>query len=129
MLKNNDSVSFIATLDANASRNFYEQSLGLKLVADEYFSLVFDLNGHTLRITKVEELFPAKHTVLGWEVNNIQEAIKALTTRGVIFEVYDGMRQDEFGIWTSPSKAKVAWFKDPDGNNLSITQLANSTTI
>lgn len=124
MLTNNDSVSFVATLEAGASRVFYEESLGLKLVADEYFSLVFDLNGHTLRIAKVDELSPAVHTVFGWNVANIEETVMDLVTRGVIFEMHDGMQQDELGVWVSPSGAKVAWFKDPDGNNLSITQLA-----
>lgn len=128
MLTRNDSVSFVATLDATVARNFYEQSLGLKLIADEYFALVFDLNGHVLRIAKVDELSPAAHTVLGWHVNNIEEVVNDLVTRGVIFELYDRMQQNEFGIWVSPSGAKVAWFKDPDGNNLSITQLENSNT-
>lgn len=125
MLTNNDSVSFLATLDAGASRVFYEESLGLNFVADEYFALVFNLNGHTLRIAKVDVLIPAAHTVFGWNMNNIEEAAIDLIKRGVIFELYDGMQQDEFGIWVSPSGAKVAWFKDPDGNNLSITQLEN----
>jgi len=123
MLPHNESVSFVATLDASTSRKFYEERLGLKLVADELFALVFDLNGHVLRIAKVDELFPAAHTVLGWHVDKIEETVNSLVSRGVVFEVYDGMQQDEFGIWVSPSGAKVAWFKDPDGNNLSITQL------
>jgi len=122
MLTNNDSVSFVATVDAAASRVFYEEKLGLKLVAEEYYSLVFDLNGHTLRVTKVEEFIRAEHTVFGWYVNNIEETVKDLVTAGVVFEVYEGMLQDENGVWVSPSGAKVAWFKDPDGNNLSITQ-------
>lgn len=125
MLTNCDSVSFVATLDATASRAFYEESLGLKLIADENFALVFDLNGHILRIAKVEELLPAAHTVLGWHVDNIEKTVKNLIARGVVFEVYDGMQQDESGIWVSPSGAKIAWFKDPDCNSLSITQLEN----
>lgn len=124
MLANDDSVSFVATCDATVSRVFYEDVLGLQLLADEYFALVFDLNGHTLRIAKVEALTPAKHTVLGWHVNDILATAKSLAARGVVFERFDGMDQDEFGIWLSPSGAKVAWFKDPDGNNLSLTQLA-----
>ncbi len=126
MLTYNDPVSFVATLDAAKSKFFYEESLGLKLVAEEYFALVFDLNGHMLRIAKVDELSPAAHTVLGWHVNDIKKTVKDLVAKGVVFEVYDGMQQDEFGIWVSPSRTKVAWFKDPDGNNLSITQLVNS---
>lgn len=122
MLKDSDSVSFVATLDAAISRAFYEGSLGLNLIADEHFALVFDLNGHTLRIAKVDALVPAEHTVLGWQVADIVEAVKSLVACGVVFEIYDGMPQDELGIWASPSGAKVAWFKDPDGNNLSLTQ-------
>ena len=128
MLTNNDSVSFVATLDAASSLEFYEETLGLKLIADEYFSLVFDLNGHVLRIAKVEELVPAKHTVLGWNVADIEELVKGLVAKGVNFERFDGMSQDELGIWTSPSKARVAWFKDPDGNNLSIAQLGTENS-
>jgi len=127
MLAQADSVSFLATRDAQASRNFYEKSLGLKLVSDEAFALVFDLNGHTLRIAKVEELLPAAHTVHGWEVNDIEETALGLLSRGIVFNVYDGMQQNQLGVWVSPSGAKVAWFKDPDGNNLSITQLAGDT--
>jgi hypothetical protein len=65
-----------------------------------------------------------EHTVLGWHVADIDEAVKGLVARGVIFEIFVGMPQDELGIWASPSGEKVAWFKDPDGNNLSLTQFA-----
>lgn len=122
MLTHNDSVSFVATLDAATSRVFYEETLGLKLIADEHFALVFDLNGHMLRIAKVNELVPANHTILGWHVAEIANAVQDLVARGVIFERFEGMPQDKFGIWASPSGAKVAWFKDPDGNSLSLTQ-------
>jgi len=127
MLSNNNPVSFIATRDADASRKFYQEVLGLTLVADEYFALVFDLNGHTLRIAKVEELAPAAHTVLGWTVSHLEETVVYLARRGVSFEFYKGMEQDELGIWISPSGAMVAWFKDPDGNHLSVTQLEAKT--
>jgi hypothetical protein len=73
-------------------------------------------------VQKVRELHPAKHTVLGWEVADIHAKTRELTSRGVRFERYDGLAQDESGIWTTPSGAKVAWFKDPDGNTLSLTQ-------
>lgn len=126
MLRHNDSVSFVATLDAAASRDFYEGSLGLKLVSDEYFALVFDLNGQMLRIAKVDELVPAKHTVLGWHVDDIADSVEKLVARGVVFERFEGMQQDDLGIWLSPSGAKVAWFKDPDGNNLSLTQFVSA---
>ena len=126
MLKNNESVSFVATRDPAISRVFYEDTLGLTLVAKEFFADVFDMNGHMLRVTKVDELVPAQHTILGWHVSDISATARNLGANGVVFERFDGMEQDELGIWASPSGAKVAWFKDPDGNNLSITQLANA---
>ncbi len=103
MLTNNNSVSFVATLDAATSRIFYEESLGLDLISDEHFALVFDLNGHMLRIAKVNALEPAEHTVLGWHVAIIAEAVKEWVGRGVVFENFEGMLQDELGIWASPS--------------------------
>lgn len=124
MLTNNNAISFVATRDAGAARSFYEDTLGLRLVADEHFALVFDVNGRMLRIAKADELIPAAHTVLGWEVADIYSSVKELQARGVAFLRFDGMPQDALGIWTSPSGAKVAWFKDPDGNNLSLTQFA-----
>jgi len=129
MLDSSDSVSFIATLDADSSREFYEDRLGLKLISDEQFALVFDLNGHVLRIAKINTLSPAAHTVLGWQVSNIKDVMRKLAERGVVFDRYDGMQQDELGAWTSPSGAKVAWFKDPDDNNLSITELRGSESV
>lgn len=126
MLTENDPISFLATLDPIASCAFYEGKLGLKLVSDEYFALVFELNGHMLRIAKTNELTAAKHTVLGWHVSNISETARELEARGVVFERFEGMVQDELGIWSSPSGAKVVWFKDPDGNNLSLTQFLDS---
>jgi len=123
MLTKTDSVSFVATLDAAKARTFYEDILGLTLVAEEYYALVFDLNGHVLRVAKVETLTPAEHTVLGWQVDDIASTAKTLSTRGIEFVKYNGMDQNDLGIWQSPSGAKIAWFKDPDGNNLSLTQL------
>lgn len=124
MLTNNEPISFIATRDPAIARGFYEGTLGLTLVAEEYFALVFDLNGHVLRVTGVDELTPAQHTVLGWQVSDISAMVRDLGARGVVFDRFGGMDQDELGIWVSPSGAKVAWFKDPDGNNLSLTQLS-----
>lgn len=126
MLTKNDSISFVATRDPEQSRAFYEGTLGLTLVSEEYYALVFELNGHMLRITTVDELAPAEHTILGWHVSDIAATARALAAGGVVFERYDGMDQDELGIWVSTSGAMVAWFKDPDGNNLSLTQLSDS---
>jgi predicted enzyme related to lactoylglutathione lyase len=101
---------------------FYASTLGLTLISDDPFAIVFDANGTMLRVQKVQSLVPAQHTVLGWEVPDIQAETEKLTKRGVRFERYSGLPQDESGIWTTPSGAKVAWFKDPDGNILSLTQ-------
>ena len=122
MLNTSKIIAFVSTLDPVRARAFYEQVLGLSLVSDEPFALVFDANGMMLRITKVQELFVAKYTVLGWDVSDIRAEIAWLTQRGVIFERYDGLPQDELGITSFSDGAQVAWFKDPDGNLLSITQ-------
>jgi catechol 2,3-dioxygenase-like lactoylglutathione lyase family enzyme len=115
-------ISFVATQHPAKARKFYERTLGLALVSDDPFAVVFDANGTMLRVQKVHELLPANHTVLGWEVSDIRAKIEELTKRGVRFERYDGLSQDELGVWTSPAGGKVAWFKDPDGNTLSLTQ-------
>jgi catechol 2,3-dioxygenase-like lactoylglutathione lyase family enzyme len=117
--------TFVATANAERARQFYESTLGLRLVADEFFALVFDVNGTMLRIQKVEKVTPAPYTVLGWRVKDIVATAGSLAERGVKFERYNGMPQDEQGIWQSPSGAKIAWFKDPDGNTLSLAQFPN----
>jgi catechol 2,3-dioxygenase-like lactoylglutathione lyase family enzyme len=115
-------ISFVATQNPAGALKFYAEILGLTLVRDDPFAMVFDANGTMLRVQKVHELVPAKHTVLGWEVTDIGATTRELAKRGVRFERYDGLAQDEPGVWTAPSGAKVAWFKDPDGNTLSLTQ-------
>lgn len=118
-------MTFVATADPVRAHEFYEHILGLKFIADEPYALVFDLNGIMLRIQKLrQKVSPPQGTVLGWKVGNISAAVKALTARGVYFERYPGMPQDDSGVWTSPSGARIAWFKDPDGNTLSVTQFA-----
>jgi len=116
-------IGFVATSDADRAKKFYRDTLGLPLVSEEMpFALVFDAHGTMLRVTVVEKVVPAGYTVLGWQVPNIAAAAEALSQAGVRFERYAGMQQDEFGIWRSPGGASVAWFKDPDGNTLSISQ-------
>jgi len=116
-------LTFVATRDPDRAKTFYRDTLGLPLVCEELpFALVFDLNGIMLRVTIVEKLSPASYTVLGWQVTNIAGAVKTLRIAGVKFQHFAGMQQDELGIWTSPSGAKIAWFKDPDGNTLSLSQ-------
>ena len=115
-------VAFVATCNADRAKEFYSDKLGLKFVSDDGFALVFDINGTMFRIARVRELALAPYTVLGWEVRAIVEAVSELTKRGVKFEHFAGLSQDELGIWAAPGGDKVAWFKDPDGNILSLSQ-------
>lgn len=115
-------ISFVATRHPARALKFYAETLGLRLVSDDPFAIVFDCDGTMLRVQKVQELTPAKHTVLGWEVSDIQKKIQELAKRGVRFERYEGLAQDDWGIWISPAGGRIAWFKDPDGNTLSLVQ-------
>jgi catechol 2,3-dioxygenase-like lactoylglutathione lyase family enzyme len=115
-------VAFVATLDPGRAKAFYAKVLNLRLLGEDAFALVFDAGGTTLRLSVVREMTPAAHTVLGWLVPDIQVTVRELTERTVRFERFDGVEQDDLGIWTSASGAKVAWFRDPDGNVLSLTQ-------
>ncbi len=117
-------VAFAPTTDAAKARAFYEGVLGLRLVSDEKpFALVFDANGTMLRVTTVHELKPQQFTILGWSVDNIETTVDRLVAAGVEFNRYKGVNDgDPRGIWNSPSGARVAWFKDPDGNVLGVTQ-------
>src|SRR5579872_2997841 len=118
-----DIIGFVATSDPDRAKKFYRDTLGLRLISEELpFALVFDANGTMLRVTIVKKVIPAGYTVLGWQVPEIVEAAKALSQAGVQFERYQGMEQDALGIWSPPGGGKVAWFKDPDGNTLSISQ-------
>lgn len=123
MLMESKPMSFVATCDPARARAFYESVLGLGFVADEAFALVFDNAGTMLRIQKVGDLTPHPFTALGWQVHDIAAAVAELAGRGVRFERFPGMPQDDHGIWAAPDGALVAWFKDPDGNVLSVTQL------
>jgi catechol 2,3-dioxygenase-like lactoylglutathione lyase family enzyme len=116
-------VAFVATKDPVKARAFYEGVLGLRLVEDEPpFALVFDADGTMLRVTIVREHNPAPFTVLGWGVKSIGDTVERLTAAGVEFERYPGINEsDPKGIWTAPGGARIAWFKDPDGNVLSVT--------
>ena len=118
----NKVLTFVATRNPKAARVFYEQKLGLKFVADDGFALVFDIGGIMLRIATVKEFTPAQFTVLGFEVSAIEESVAELNAKGVSFERFPGLPQDKLGIWNAPGGAKVAWFKDPDGNILSLSQ-------
>jgi catechol 2,3-dioxygenase-like lactoylglutathione lyase family enzyme len=125
MLGSMDIVAFVPTKSRESARTFYEKTLGLRFVSDDQFALVFDANGVMVRIVDVSSVpgfQPAPFTILGWSVSDIGKAVKGLQKKGVKFERYHGMQQDQLGVWSSPSGAKVAWFKDPDGNVLSVTE-------
>lgn len=122
MLGSQKLVAFVATRDLGRAKVFYHDNLGLRLVSEDEFALVFDAAGTMLRVTRVQELAAAKYTVLGWQVQDIVQTAKQLQKARVTLERYPGMQQNDLGIWNSPSGARVAWFKDPDGNTLSITQ-------
>ena len=118
-------VGFVPSKDLKKARPFYEEVLGLRFVSDERFALVFDANGVTVRlvdISSVQGFRPATFTILGWQVPDIKNTVRGLQRRGVKFERYPGMKQDDLGIWKSPGGGRVAWFRDPDGNVLSVTE-------
>jgi len=117
-------MTFLVTRDRAVAKKFYGETLGFKHIHEDDFAVVFDLNGTMLRISTVKDHKPPMHTVLGWQVPDIVAAVKTLKARGVTFNIYEGFQQDDLGIWTAPgSTDKVAWFLDPDGNNLSLAQL------
>jgi catechol 2,3-dioxygenase-like lactoylglutathione lyase family enzyme len=122
MAKLNKIVAFIATRNGDKAKAFYQEKLGLEFVNDDGFALVFNIDGTMLRIARVKEFSPFPFTVLGWEVTAIEKAVADLSQKGVTFEHFPGLSQDEQGIWAAPGGAKVAWFKDPDGNVLSLSQ-------
>ena len=123
LLESSQIMAFSATTDAERAKSFYRDQLGLKLVSDEHFALVFDAAGTMLRVQRVKEVRVAQYTALGWQVPDIAAKVDELEKAGVKFERYGLPGQDEKGIWTAPGgAAKVAWFKDPDGNILSLTQ-------
>lgn len=96
--------------------------LGLRFVTDDGFALVLEANGVMVRAAKMKEFTPAQYTILGWQVSDIESVVGGLSKRGVHFEIFGFFKQDELGIWTAPTGDKVAWFKDPDGNILSVSQ-------
>jgi len=116
-------IGFVSIVDVPRAREFYRDTLGLRLLMEEPpFALVFEANGIMLRLGMAKELPPAHGTVLGWQVPEIAATVKDLEQAGVHFERFPGMNQDALGVWTAPTGAKVAWFKDPDGNILSVSE-------
>jgi catechol 2,3-dioxygenase-like lactoylglutathione lyase family enzyme len=115
-------VAFVPATDLNRAREFYEHTLGLRCIDQDEFAVVFDADGTVLRVTATGELVRRGYTVLGWQLADITTAADVLSGRGVVFSRYDGLIQDGAGIWTAPDGSKVAWFCDPDGNILSLTE-------
>ena len=122
MLSNENLKAFVPTTKPKKAKSFYSDTLGLKLLSEDNYALEFDANGTVLRVTIVPQLTPHPFTILGWNVDDIVSEIKQLNNKNVVFERYDFFEQDHLGIWTSPNGSKVAWFKDPDGNILSLTE-------
>ena len=118
-----ETVAFIPSTDFAKARAFYDGTLGLKLVAEDGHALVFELGPHKqmLRIAKAPGFTPLPFTQFGWQVPDIHATVAELTAAGVEFIRYSFFEQDEAGVWTSPAGAKIAWFKDPDGNTLSLS--------
>ena len=127
MLKEYDVIAFVTIVDVARAKEFYRDTLGLKLISEEPpYALVFNANGIMLRLVIAKERPPISGTLLGWQVPDATAAVRDLEQSGVRFERYDHLKQDPHGIWTTPTGAKVAWFKDPDGNILSISEFPES---
>ena len=124
MLATSDVIAFASTTDLARARTFYEATLGLPVVDENAFACVFDAHGTMLRITAVGEVAHPGYTVLGWRVSDISATVTGLESHGVVFTRYDGMNQDAHGVWTTPIGDRVAWFTDPDGNVLSLTEFS-----
>ncbi|MDB5060485.1 MAG: Glyoxalase/bleomycin resistance protein/dioxygenase [Mucilaginibacter sp.] len=122
MLTNAILKAFVPTVKPDEARVFYGNVLGFKPLSEDDYALEFDAGGTLLRVIIVSELQPHAFTILGWNVEDIAATIRQLNAKGVYCEKYDFMNQDHLGIWDSPGGSKVAWFKDPDGNVLSLTQ-------
>jgi predicted enzyme related to lactoylglutathione lyase len=122
MLASAKLVGFVATTDYDRARAFYEGGLGLDFVSLDQFALVMRAGAHHIRISKAQGFTPRQGTVLGWEVGDIEAAVDWLSARGVAFEKYPFVQDQARGIWTTPDGSRVAWFKDPDGNVLSLSQ-------
>lgn len=122
MLSSSKLIGFVPTKDSPKARAFYEGKLGFQFVSDDQFALVMRAGETMIRIAKAQDFTPAPYTVLGWEVRDIEAIVRWLTQRGVVFEKYPFVQDREFGIWTTPGGDKVAWFKDADGNVLSVSQ-------
>jgi catechol 2,3-dioxygenase-like lactoylglutathione lyase family enzyme len=121
MLAGGKLVGFLTTTDYEKARAFYEGKLGFEFVSLDQFALALRVGKNMIRITKAETFNPAQGTVLGWEVDDVKAVVLWLSSGGVETEKYGFVPDQELGIWTAPSGDQVAWFKDPDGNVLSLS--------
>jgi catechol 2,3-dioxygenase-like lactoylglutathione lyase family enzyme len=128
MLSSSNLIGFLVTKDYDKARAFFEAQLGFEFVSVDQFALVMQAGAHMIRVSKVPNFTPARNTVLGWQVEDIEALVSWLKQRGVIFEKYPFIQDPEIGIWTAPSGDKVAWFKDPDGNVLSVSRHVKSSS-
>jgi catechol 2,3-dioxygenase-like lactoylglutathione lyase family enzyme len=124
MLSSEKLVAFVSTTNADRARAFFRDKLGLKLVSEDSFALVFDSGGAPLRVALAKEIKPAQYTVLGWDVKDLRATVLDLKKAGIACEIFGFFKQDDLGIWTAPNGDQVAWFKDPDGNMLGVAQHA-----
>jgi len=115
-------IGFILTRDYKKAREFYEGVLGCTFVSHDQFALVVKAGKNSIRIVQMAAFTPLQSTVLGWEVQGIEAVMDRLRERGVAFEKYPFVQDKERGIWTTPNGDKVAWFKDPDGNVLGVSE-------
>src|SRR5437660_11086451 len=122
MLAASKVIGFVPTKDSAKARDFYEGKLGFQFVSDDPFALVMKAGETMIRIAKAQDFAPAKYTVLGWEVSNIEEMVAWLQKRGGALEQYPWVNDKELGIGTAPGGDKVAWFNAADGNALSARQ-------
>lgn len=122
MLASGKMVGFVPTKDYDKARAFYQGKLEFEFVSLDQYALVLSVGGHRIRIAKVPNFTPLQGTILGWEVKNIETVVTWLRDRGVPSEKYPFLQDRELGIWTAPNGDKVAWFKDPDGNILGVSQ-------
>jgi catechol 2,3-dioxygenase-like lactoylglutathione lyase family enzyme len=126
MLADSPLIAFIPVSDTSAARSFYESTLGLSVAEETPFALVVDAHGTMLRLTPVSDFQAQNFTIAGWMVDDIERTVASMHARGIVFNWYAGMEQGSSGIWVTPNGDKVAWFRDPDGNTLSLTQFTKA---
>lgn len=129
MLASGKMVGFVPTKDYDKARAFYEGKLGCEFISLDQYALVMSVGGHKIRIAKVPNFTTLQGTILGWEVENIEAVVTWLRDKGDVLEKYPFVQDRELGIWTAPTGDKVGWFKDPDGNILSVSQHSGFSTV